>query len=419
MRKGLRMKKKSTLANIFYNSFGSIFYYGCQWLTTILVVRLSGYEDAGNYSLAMTFTAAFAILALFNTRQYQVSDVQGEYTERTYINSRWISMLVAFAICLVGLVFNSYTPHQWGVILLYMLYKCAEAWIDVYHGIDQKNGRMDYICYSYLIRGILMFAGFCGVLYLTKNLIWAVGSVTIASVAVAFFYDRRIAEGFIKAEEKKVDREAVKRLMFAMIPLVIVAVTNNLSISLPKYFLEKYYDETVLGYYSSVATPSTVVQLGASTVFVPLITPLADKLKVGDKKGFVGILKKVIVAFVVLSVMAVLVSALFGKWFLVLVFGEEIRPYTYLFVPIIISALLISINASLFPMCTVLREIKGQLWVGIVGVLVSVISSIQFVKKYSMNGVVIALLLTLAVQIIIEIYCVYHKMKKWKEIEHG
>lgn len=46
------MKKKSTLANIFYNSFGMIFYYGCQWLTTILVVRLSGFEDSGNYSLA-------------------------------------------------------------------------------------------------------------------------------------------------------------------------------------------------------------------------------------------------------------------------------------------------------------------------------------------------------------------------------
>ena len=63
------MGKKSTLANIFYNSFGTIFYYGCQWLTTLLVVRISGFEDGGNYSLAMTFTAAFAIMALFNTRQ--------------------------------------------------------------------------------------------------------------------------------------------------------------------------------------------------------------------------------------------------------------------------------------------------------------------------------------------------------------
>lgn len=408
------MKKKSTLANIFYNSFGMIFYYGCQWLTTILVVRLSGFEDSGNYSLAMTFTAAFAILALFNTRQYQVSDVVGEFSDRTYIRSRFVAMAVAFFICLIGLFFNHYTPYQWGVILLYMLYKCTEAWIDVYHGIDQKNGRMDYICYSYIARGILMFAGFCGVLYLTKNLVFAVGSITLTTILIAFFYDRRVAEGFV-AKDSKTDREAVKKLMTAMIPLVIVAVTNNLSVSLPKYFLERYYDATVLGYYSSVATPSMIVQVGASTIFIPLITPLADRLKENDKKGFMGILKKVAIVFVLLSILAVIVSALLGEWFLVLVFKEEIRPYTYLFVPIIISTLLISVNACLFPVCTVLREIKGQLAVGIGGILSSWIASVILVKRYSMDGVVFALLITLGIQIIIEIYCVYHKMRKWKE----
>ena len=127
------------------------------------------------------------------------------------------------------------------------------------------------------------------------------------------------------------------------------------------------------------------------------------------------ILKKVSIVCFVLSVLALIGSALFGEWFLVLMFQEEIRPYVYLFVPVIISTLLISVNASLFPVCTVLREIKGQLAVGICGVLASLVASVFFVKKYSMDGVVIALLITLAVQIIIEVYCVYRKMIKWKE----
>lgn len=405
------MKKKSTLANIFYNSFGTMFYYGCQWLTTLLVVRLSGFEDAGNYSLAMTFTAAFAILALFNTRQFQVSDVREEYKDREYIASRLAAMAIAFVICAAGLLFNAYTLYQCAVILLYMLYKCAEAWIDVYHGIDQKNGRMDYICYSYIARGILMMAGFCGLLYLTKNLVWAIGSMAAVTFLTAFFYDRRMAERFIPKGESA-DRTAVKRLMLAMVPLVIVAVTNNLSISLPKYFLERYYDAELLGYYSSVATPSMIVQVGASTIFVPLITPLADRLKENDKKGFADILKRVAAVFFVLSVLALIVSALLGEWFLVLVFKEEIRPYTYLFVPIIVSTLFISLNACLFPVCTVLREIKGQLAVGITGIVSSWIASVVFVKAYAADGVVIALLITLGIQIIIEIGIVYHKMRK-------
>ena len=412
------MGKRSTLANIFYNSFGTIFYYGCQWLTTLLVVRISGFEDGGNYSLAMTFTAAFAIMALFNTRQYQVSDVTGEYSDRTYIRSRFIAMAISFAVCFAGLFFNAYTPYQWGVILLYMLFKCGEAWIDVYHGIDQKNGRMDYICYSYIFRGFFMIAGFCGVLYLTKNLVLAIGSITLLTFLTAFFYDRRMAERFI-AKDGAANRADVKKLMFAMLPLVLVAVTNNLSISFPKYFLERFYDETVLGYYSSVATPSMIVQVGASTIFIPLITPLADRLKENDKKGFLEILKKVALVFAGLSVLALIVSALFGEWFLVLLFQEEIRPYTYLFVPIIISTLLISVNAALFPVCTVLREIKGQLAVGIGGIVSSVAASAVLIRHYCMDGVVVSLLITLAIQIIIEIYCVYRKMSKWKETEHG
>lgn len=411
------MKEKSTLANIFYNSFGTMFYYGCQWLTTLLVVRLSGYRDAGVYSIAMTFTAAFAILALYNTRQYQVADVSGEYSDCTYIRSRYLAMAIAFLICFAGLFFNEYTPYQWGAVLLYMLFKCVEAWVDVYHGVDQKNGRMDYVCYSYIIRGILMLGGFCGILYLTQNLVLAIGGIALFTGMVAVCYDRRIARRFI-SERDSSDAAALKRLMLAMIPLVIVAVTNNLSISLPKYFLDRYYGETVLGFYSSVATPSLIVQVGAQTVFIPLIRPLADRLKDDDREGFLGILKTVGVVFAGLSVLALAGSALLGEWFLTLVF-QDIEPYTYLFVPIIVTTLLISINAALFPVCTVLKEIKGQLWAGILGLASSVLASVVCVRHFSMDGVVIALLITLGVQIIIELYCVYRRMKKWKETRNG
>lgn len=410
------MKEKSTLANIFYNSFGTMYYYGCQWLTTLLVVRLSGYSDAGVYSIAMTFTAAFAILALYNTRQYQVADVAGEYSDRAYIRSRYFSMAAAFAICCAGLFFNSYTPYQWGAVLLYMLFKCVEAWVDVYHGIDQKNGRMDYVCYSYLLRGSLMLAGFCGILHVTGNLVLAIGGITLLTGLVAVFYDRRVAGRFLTGGQE--GSGTLKMLMLAMIPLVIVAVTNNLSVSLPKYFLDRYYGEEILGYYSSVATPSMIVQVGAQTVFVPLIRPLADKLKDDDRNGFLGILKTVGIVFAVLSVLALAASALFGKWFLMLVF-QDIEPYTYLFVPIIVTTLFISVNASLFPVCTVLKEIRGQLAAGLCGLLSSVLASVVFVRRFSMVGVVIALLITLGVQIIIELYCVYRRMKKWKEIRHG
>ena len=59
---------------------------------------------------------------------------------------------------------------------------------------------------------------------------------------------------------------------------------------------------------------------------------------------------------------------------------------------------------------------RSQLAVGILGILSSLIASMVLVKRYCMDGVVIALLITLGIQIIIEIYLVFRRMKKWKEI---
>lgn len=411
-------KEKSTIANIFYNSFGTVFYYGCQWLTTILIVHLTGYADAGIYSNAMTFTAAFSIFALFNTRQYQVSDVIGEYSDKTYIYSREIAIGVALITCGIAVSFNNYDTEEWLVIMIYMLFKCGEAMIDVFHGIDQKSGRMDYVCYSYLMRGVLMIAAFYGIIYATGSLGYGIMGMALTTFLVAVFYDFRKARNFIDKEEST-NMEAVKRLMLYLIPLVIVAVTNNMSISLPRYFLRVFYDKEVVGFFASVATPAMILQVGAATIFIPLITPLASRFVAGDKKGFISILQKVGIVLTGLSVLAIAVSAVLGNWFLVLVFGPEIEPYTYLFVPVIISTLFISVNACLFPVCTVLRAIRGQIVIGVAGALSSLVASLIFVRLYSMDGVVISLIITLVIQILIEIFLIYRMMRRWKGTYNG
>jgi len=409
------MKQKSTIQNIFFNTFGSLFYYGCQWLITVLVVRIAGYDEGGNYNLAMTFTAGLGIFALYNTRQFQVSDVSGDYLDKTYIRSRIYASAIAVLACFVGLFFNGYSTYKFLIIITFMMFKIGEAVVDVFHGIDQKAGRMDFVCYSFMARGILMLVSYCGVLYLTKNQVYAVLAMTLTTYAVIFAFDIPVANKFrdrVSDNEKykTIGKEQLKSLMLVLLPLVVVGVTNNLSITLPKYFLERYLGSEALGYYSSVATPSTVVQLGASTVFIPLLTPLASRLHANDWDGFSKILKKVSVVFVLAFVVAMAGSALLGEWFLKLLF-PGIDDYVYLFVPVVASALLISVNASLFSVCTVLREIKGQVLAGVVGLIISVISSIAAIKAVGMDGVIISLYISLIVQIVIEVLCIIHRIK--------
>ena len=60
-------KKLSVYENLIWNTIGSFTYLICQWLLTLIVVRVSdGFGNAGNLALAISVTNIFFNLACFN-----------------------------------------------------------------------------------------------------------------------------------------------------------------------------------------------------------------------------------------------------------------------------------------------------------------------------------------------------------------
>ena len=137
-----KIKENKTIAsNVFWNTFGSLFYFGCQWLLSIAVVRIShGYEDAGILSLAISLTNIFSTIAFFNVRNYQASDAEGKYTASEYYTHRIITCGLAFVLCTAFVLINSYNLYVSLSILGFMVVKLVEAYADVLHGMAQKSG---------------------------------------------------------------------------------------------------------------------------------------------------------------------------------------------------------------------------------------------------------------------------------------
>ena len=167
-----------------------------------------------------------------------------------------------------------------------------------------------------------------------------------------------------------------------------------------------------MGYYNSVASPTVVVQLAATTIFAPLVPVLTLEYNRGNKDKFLGILKKFGGLVLGLSVLCLIGAKLLGRWGLVLLFQESIEPYVYLFVPVIIVSILIAVNASLFSLCTLLREIRTQYIIGVAGVVSAWILALTVVKTQSMMGVVYALIGTLVIQIAIQVALIAKKVRK-------
>lgn len=405
-------KEKSVQQNMIYNTVGTLIYYFCQWVITVLIVRMSGLEDAGILNLAMSVTAAPAIVGLFNIRSYQVSDLKGQYSDQVYIKSRLYTNILSFVVCLFVVIINGYSLEKAAVILAFMCVKMAEGAADVYYGIDQKKERMDYAGISLTVRGLGSLALFCGVFYLTKKLFFAVLAMSVFSFAVVYLFDKKVTGQFTDGRKEKNLNQAIKSVLLTCLPLAIVAFLNNLSLTIPKIFLERYYGEEIFGIYGSVSSPTIVVQLAATTLFAPLVPILTKHFNEKKKGAFLKILGQFFALILGGTLLALILSKFLAAWALTLLYGEVIAPYTDLFIPVLFIAVLIAVNASLFSVCTLMREIKSQYIVGIAGIVSAFLLSVTVVKEYSCIGTVGAFLGTLLIQIGVQLILIVRKVRK-------
>lgn len=457
--KTMSENKTSIQKNMLFNTVGSMVYYFCQWLLSIVIVRISGYEAAGVFGIATTLTASPAILALFNVRNYQVSDLRGQYTTKTYIQSRHYTNLLAYVVCMGMVLVGGYSWEKAAVVLVFMLYKLAEGTADVYYGVEQRWGRLDYAGISLSLRGFLTMVPFVILQKLFNNLLLSLGVVAICSYAVVLIYDRiqvkrllasvaagrgevqitagrgevqimadqgegQITAGQGEAQFKVGQEEAqIKQgqkeifgLLITCIPLAFVAFLNNLAFNYPKIVLESHHGSEIMGYFTSITSPALVVQLAANTIFAPLVTPLTDAFLRRDKKAFDKMIRNFILFMAALSAVVLAGSALLGRWALILLFGEGIDPYTYLFVPSIGVTLCLATTSVLISICTLLREIKLQYFVGVAGIVASFAFAQLLVPSLGMEGVLWAQTGTVLAQVAIQLMIIGRRLHlTWKK----
>lgn len=395
-----------------FNTAGSAVYFACQWFLIILIVRMADYAEAGVFSLATSITASPVFIALYGMRNYQVSDINGEYSNATYFISRILSSILAFFVCMAMVFAGGYDLYKSTAVVLYMLFKIIEAFADYYYGLEQRADRLDRSGVSLAIRGAGTLLYFWLSYYALRNLFISLAGMCLISALVLVIYDLPFTRVKCGNKKNKTNRNDVKKLMVACFPLALAAYLNNLSVMIPRLFLERYYGSEMLGFYSSVASPTSVVHLLATSMFAPLITTLTISYSNGDKKSFLNTIRKFLCAALIVAVVGVVLAMIFGKWVLVLLFNKEIEAYVYLFVPVIIMTELLAMNTCLFSICTVMRVMKEQYVRGILGVISSFAASFILVKKYGAMGVVYASVFAIVVQMILQTKAISDRLKK-------
>lgn len=175
--------------------------------------------------------------------------------------------------------------------------------------------------------------------------------------------------------------------------------------TIPRLFIERYLGNYKLGIYGSVATPTLIIQMGATYIFNPFVTLFAERYHQKNKKGFLNALFLCSASVAGLAVAGVIGGKLLGKWGLGLLLGEEVAAHSDLLIPLILCTVLTAFAWLLCGVLTAIRDFKGLVAGNAAAVAVSYFSSVIMVKRYDMQGGSVALALATIVEIIFLALC--------------
>jgi len=386
----------------FYNTFGNLVYLGAQWLLVVLIVRSNGYEDAGIFSLAMSIANIFFCIAYYGMRPFQVSDSKARFSPYQYERTKYFTIFLGSIACGLYLVIINYSEKQITAIILYFIYRCFETLSDVYYGELQKIGRMKNVGISMSLKGILSLLGFAAMLWVTHDLNSSLIIICLVALILTFFYDLRLSKKWVNYENNR-PSGSMKELLWECFPVMLSNLIPIIITAIPRILLETWYGETHLGYFSSIALPSTIIIVLVPNILLPFMTLYGSCYIKKQYQRLYRMFYVSIIATVGLGVIAWIIANIFGDWALSLVFGKNILQYSYLFGAVIISTTISGLTMCSNAILIVMRKSIPLIGFSAIALGICLLLGTFLIKSDGISGAIWTLGVAYAVQLVLQL----------------
>ena len=378
------MENVSLAKNMLWSSIGNLVYCICLWAITILTVRLCSYDQAGYLSLAMSASSTCATIGLFSMRNFQISDVDEEFSISEYVGSRFITCLISIIFCFVYCLQSS-SLYQALCIIAFMSIRIAECSVDVIHGVDQKHERYDIIGKSLLIRGIITVVIFTCCLITVNDLFLSLGITGVANIFVVFAYDVKHTR-CLEQIHPSFDVRKIGVLLKKCLPLVIMSFLLSTIPLIPKSSIQTEINNEMLGIYSSIGSPTLVVQVFATYAFNPLLPRLAEYYSRRDYDEFLHVFHKLFIILVGFSIFVIIGASILGKYGLSILYGDDILSHYNLFLPLVWCTILTAFVWILNSIVISIRRIYPMLGLMVLSFGLDVVLNQKFILFFGVNG---------------------------------
>lgn len=382
--------------SVVWNTLGNLVYYASQYVLLILAKRLAGNEVSGMVSVATAVAAIALSFSNYGMRSFQISDFEHKYTDRTYLDSRRITVLAAGLGAAAFAFAVSYTSVQRWIILWYTVGRLSEGYIDVWHGYLQKADRMDLVGVLFGIRGLGTMAVFGLGLWLTRDVVLTMALLAVFSWACVFLAD--VPQSRKKADFAAPRAGTVRLLLWECAPLAVYSFLNSSIGSVVKLVCERIVGASEFANFNNVFAPVQIIQVGAMYIFAPFMLTFARYWQEKNRAGYRRAFGMASAAMPVLWGCGAAGAALLGKWALVLLYGSDIAGYSFLLQPAVVAAIINIYVSILCYLLAMMREMKGLIAGNVAGILAAFLFSSPMVQGLGITGAAWATVGSRAVQ---------------------
>lgn len=407
---------KNNLKKAFiWNTLGSGLYSFNSLFFMIVVTRINGVEDAGIFTFCFATACLFYVIATYSGRTYQVTENDNKINDNAYIMHRVISSILMIICVLTFALINGYAQAKFIVLIILCLYKVIEALSDVFHGILQKNDRLDIVGKSLFIRSLLNLIIFLITDLFTKNIIISCISLVVTNVIILLLIDFRCSMKY-KTKEKYKFEVILKIFKYGFYTFGYSIIANYL-VNSSRYAMDGVLSEKYQTIFGIIVMPATIIMLINQFIIQPLITSLKTFYKQKNKKAFLNIVYKISALTILTGLFSIIVAYFIGIPVLNIVYGLNLTKYLPSLIIILIGAIFYTLASVFSNALLVLRKTKIQLLLYIISAVFTYITSYVLIRNYGFNGAIYNYLLTMILLCILYIvsFIIINNKKIWSE----
>lgn len=368
-----------------WNFISSVEYSLQSAILMMVITRINGLFDAGVFLIAYSVTQMMTTIGNYGMRSFQASDVKEEFSFKTYLSSRIVSVVAMVIICMSYSFLQHYDVQRLTIIVVLCGYRLVECVEDIFHGEMQRSLRLDVASKIWGIRIFLDTVTFFIAYVLTKDLLIASVSMFCSALLVSLVLNSCACKLFDKVVIS-LKWDNTLKLLWECLPVCIGGFLYTYLVNAPKYAIDRNMSEEMQTIFNILFMPVFVINMLSMFVYKPLIAKMGIQWTNHKQKELIRTLLTQVGVILAITIIVIVGGVVIGLDILGLLYGVKLSSYKGMFALLLLFGGFAALAAFFVVGLTVTRKQQYVLVAYLVALLVVLVSIDRLVIQYGLLG---------------------------------